>query len=85
MLRWSPVNDNTEGAINTMRSGLVEVMKGFGGTVEEIPKLGKAAFWVDKTSSLNVFIGEDRVAIINMPSGAGAKEKAITLAHKLGA
>ena len=85
MLRWSPINDNTEGAINTMRSGLAAVMKGFGGTVEEVPNVGKAAFWVEKTSSLNVFIGEDRLAIINMPSGAEAKEKAITLAHKLGA
>jgi hypothetical protein len=83
MLRWSPINDNTEGAINTMRSGLAEVMKALGGTVEDVPKLGKAAFWVSRTSSLNVFIGEDRLAIINMPSGAGAKDKAITLAHKL--
>ncbi len=85
MLRWSPINDNTEGAINTMRSGLVAVMKGFGGTVEEVQSVGKAAFWVDKTSSLNVFIGEDRLAVINMPGGATAKEKAITLARKLGA
>ena len=85
MLRWSPINDNTEGAINTMRSGLASVMKGFGGSVEEVPKLGKAAFWVEKTASLNVFIGEDRLAIINMPSGAGAKDKAVALAHKLGA
>ena len=85
MLRWSPINDNTEGAINEMRSGLVSLTKALGGTVEEVQKVGKAAFWVSKTSSLNVFIGEDRLAIINMPGGDAAKEKAITLARKLGA
>lgn len=85
LLRWSPINDNDEGAINTLRSGLRQVAEAFGGTMETVPDLGKAAFWVDKTGSLNVFIGEDRLAIINVPTGPAAREQAITVAKSLGA
>lgn len=85
MLRWSPINDNSEGAINTTRSGLSQVAEAFGATMETLPGLGKAAFWLDKTGSLNVFIGEDRMAIINVPTGPAAKEQAISLARALGA
>jgi len=85
LLRWSPINDNDEGAINTLRSGLRQVAEAFGGTMETVPDLGKAAFWVDKTGSLNVFIGEDRLAIINVPTGPSARTQAIAVAKSLGA
>jgi hypothetical protein len=84
ILRWSPMNDNDEGSINTTRSGLQQTAKAFGGSMEVLAGIGKAAFWVDKTASLNVFVGEDRMAIINVPTGPGAKEQAIAVAHKLG-
>ena len=85
MLRWSPINDNSDGAINTTRSGLQQVVEAFGGTLDTVPNLGKAAFWVSKTASLNVFIGEDRMAIINVPDGPAAKDQAIAVAVTLGA
>lgn len=85
MMRWSPINDNTEGSINTTRNTLQQTVKAFGGSVEIIGDLGKAAFWVDLTNSLNVYIGEDKFLIINTPSGPDAKSQAINVAKKLGA
>ena len=84
LLRWSPIHDNSEGSINSTRSGLALVTKALGGSVETLTGVGKAAFWVERTGSLNVFIGEDRMAIINVPTGAAAKGQAIALAHTLG-
>jgi hypothetical protein len=85
MLRWSPIGDNSEGSINLTRNGLEQTLKGFGGKVETIDGLGKAAFWASMTKSLNVFIGEDKFAIINVPASANAKDQAVALARKLGA
>ncbi|MBX3593003.1 hypothetical protein [Sphingomonas sp.] len=85
MLRWSPIADNNEGAINLTRNGLQQTLKAFGGSVETLNGLGKAAFWVDATKSLNVFIGEDKFAIINMPRGPAAKDHGIAVAKRLGA
>lgn len=85
MLRWSPIGDNSEGSINLTRNGMDQALKGFGGSVEDIDELGKAAFWAGMANSLNVFIGEDKFAIITMPAGPSAKDQAITIAHKLGA
>lgn len=85
MLRWSPINDNSEGAINEARNALNATAKAFNGEVETIDGLGKAAYWVALTNSLNVFIGEDKFAIINVPASATAKEQAVAIARKLGA
>jgi len=85
MLRWSPIADNNEGSINAARSALEQTLKGFGGKLETVDGLGKAAFWAGMTKSLNVFIAEDKFAIITMPPSAKAKEQAVALARKLGA
>lgn len=85
MMRWSPIADNSEGAINLARNGLQETMKAFGQSLETIDGLGKAAFWAEMAGQLNVFIGEDKFVIISMPTGPAAKDSAITLARKLGA
>ena len=85
MLRWSPIGDNSEGSINLTRNGLEQTLKGFGGHVETIDGLGKAAFWAGMTKSLNVFIGEDKFAIITVPASEASKEQAVALARKLGA
>ena len=55
------------------------------GHVETVGGLGKAAFWAAMTKSLNVFIGEDKFAIITVPASDASKEQAVALAHKLGA
>ena len=85
MMRWSPIADNTDGAISAAKKGLEETLKAFGKTIEVIDGVGKAAFWTDATSSLNVFIGEDKFIIFNAPSGSEGKNQAIALARKLGA
>ena len=85
MLRWSPIGDNSEGSINLTRNGLEQTLKGFGGHVETVGGLGKAAFWAAMTKSLNVFVGEDKFAIITVPASDASKEQAVALAHKLGA
>ena len=33
MMRWSPIDDNSEGVINMTRSGLLQTVKAFGGSV----------------------------------------------------
>ncbi|MGA9659706.1 MAG: hypothetical protein WBQ60_11480 [Asticcacaulis sp.] len=85
MLRWSPIDDNTEESINLTRNSMEQTLKAFGGKVEVIDGLGKAAFWAGMSRSLNVFIGEDKFAIITIPGGTEAKDQATQLAHKLGA
>jgi len=86
MTRWSPIADNTKEAIDLSRNTMNATLKGFGGgTVEEIAGLGKASLWVEKVGQLQSFIGEDRMVLITVPSGAGAKDKAIALARKAGA
>jgi hypothetical protein len=85
MMRWSPIADNDEGAVNMTRNGLQQTAKAFGGTVDTVSGVGKAAFWVSKTDSLNVFIGNDKFLIVNTPSGLKSREQAIAVARKLGA
>jgi len=85
MMRWSPIADNSEGAINLARNGLQETLKAMGKSLETIDGLGKAAFWAGAAGQLNVFIGEDRFVIISMLPGAAAKDQAVALARKLGA
>lgn len=85
LLRWSPIDDNTVEAIKLARSTSQQTMEAFGGTVSDVPGLGKAAFYSDMAQTLNVFIGEDRFAIITLPDEPGVKERTIALAKKLGA
>jgi hypothetical protein len=86
LLRQSPINDNTPEAIAMARSGTQQTIDAFGGgKIEDIPGLGKAAFWVGKIDALNVFIGEDRFAIITLPASDAAKDQAIAIAKRLGA
>lgn len=86
LLRASPINDNTPEAIAMARNGTQQTIDAFGGgKIDDLPGLGKAAFWVEKIQALNVFIGDDRFAIITLPAGPAAKEQAIAIAKKLGA
>lgn len=86
MTRWSPIGDNSEGAINEARNTLNQVMKAFGaGPAEDVAGLGKASIWAGKAGQLQTFIGEDRMVLITVPDGPDAKDKAIALAKKAGA
>lgn len=88
MLRWSPISDNTEGAMTGARNAIAETVKAMGNIpIEDISGLGKKAFFVTRINQLNVFIGEDKMAIITVPAVAGhdPKEAAVSIARKLGA
>lgn len=85
MLRWSPIGDNSEGAMKLARNGSKQTIEAFGGTIEDVTGLGKSAFWIGKTDTMNVFIGEDKFVIITLPSSPASKEQATTLARQLGA
>ena len=85
MLRWSPIDDNTPEAMAAARDTSKQTIEAFGGTIETVEGLGKSAFWIGKTDTMNVFIGDDRFAIITLPSNPKSKEQAIALARELGA
>jgi hypothetical protein len=86
MTRWSPIEDNTDGAIATAKATMKQTLAAFGGgDVEDVPGLGKASFWVGKVDQLQSFIGEDRMVLITVPSSPDSKAKAIALAKKAGA
>lgn len=86
LTRWSPIADNTSEVIDMSRKATNETLKGLGGgTVDDVAGVGKASLWVEKVGQLQSFIGEDRMVLITVPSGPGAKDKAIALAKKAGA
>lgn len=88
MARRSPIADNTPEAIATARKGMEETMAAFGGaTVEDVPNLGKAAFYVPKVSQMNVFIDDDKFVILTLTTApaATAKATAVELVGKIGA
>lgn len=85
MTRWSPINDNTAESIATARSVTGESVKAFSDKpVEDVPGVGKAAFFVPKINQFNVFLDDARMVIITLPSApdAEAKDRGIALAGK---
>lgn len=87
MTRMSPIADNTAEVIASTRSGVENTLKSMGSsdvTVEDVPGLGKAAFFVPKIGQLNVFYDDSRSAMVTVPAGPDAKDKAITIAKKVG-
>ena len=85
MLRWSPIGDNTPDAMTAALNTSRQSAEAFGGTAEPVEGLGKSAFWIGKIDAMNVFIGDDKFAIITLPSSPSSKEQAIALARQLGA
>lgn len=85
MLRWSPINDNTPETMALAFKTSKQAAEPFGGTVEAVEGLGKSAFWTAKIDSMSVFIGDDKFAIITLPSNPSSKEQATALARDLGA
>jgi hypothetical protein len=84
-LRWSPIDDNTPEAMAAAQNTSKQTIEAFGGTIEMVEGLGKSAFWIGKTDTMNVFIGDDKFAIITLPSNPKSKEQATALARELGA
>jgi hypothetical protein len=89
LTRWSPTKDNSAGAITAARQAAASALKAMSDEpLEDIPDLGKAAFFVPGINQLQVFIDDSRMVIITpgrVPDGATGKDVAIALARKVGA
>ena len=88
MTRWSPIADNTPDAMKAARNATAAAMKAFSDKpVEDVPGVGKSAFFVPGVNQLNAFIGDDKFIIITLTSAPNdkAKDMAIALARKAGA
>ena len=86
MTRNSPIADNTDEAIKLARNATQQSVSAFTDKkVEDIPGLGKAAFFVPGINQLNVFIDDKRFAILTISSAPNesAKASAIALFGKL--
>lgn len=80
LARMSPEDDNTPEAMKRTRDEAAEALGG----AEDVPDLGKSAFWLPKMRQLNVFVGGNRYMNLTLPKGvddATAKAQAIKLAH----
>lgn len=77
MARSSPIADNTENAIKMTRNATQESVSAFTDKkVEDIPGLGKAAFFVPGINQLNVFIDDKRFVILTISSAPNVTAKA---------
>jgi hypothetical protein len=77
MARSSPIADNTPEAIALARNATQETVAAFTDKkVEDVPGLGKAAFFVPGINQLNVFIDDKRFVILTISSAANATAKA---------
>lgn len=89
MTRRSPIADNTPETIAAARSAGQAAMKAFSDKpFEDVPGLGKAAFFAPGIDQLTVFIDDSRmitVTVRKVPEGASGKDLAIALAKKAGA
>ena len=88
MTRWSPINDNSAESIAGTRNAAASAMKAFSDKpIEDIPGMGKAAFFIPGIDALNVFLDDARMIVLTVqkvPDGAKGKDIAISLATKAG-
>ena len=85
MTRWSPIDDNTPESIALTRSTMAETMSAFTDKqIEDVPGVGKAAFFVPGVNQFNVFLDDARMMIITLTSApdAEAKDRAVALVAK---
>jgi hypothetical protein len=86
MARNSPIADNTDGAIAAARKATQQSVSAFTDKkVEDVPGLGKAAFFVPGINQLNVFLDERKFVILTISSApdATAKETAVALVRDI--
>lgn len=86
MARNSPIADNTDDAIKLARNATQETVSAFTDKkIEDVPGMGKAAFFVPGINQLNMFIDDKRFVILTISSAADdrAKATAIELAKNI--
>lgn len=80
MTRSSPIADNTDEAIALAHNATQQSVAAFTDKkVEDIPGLGKAAFFVPSINQLNVFIDDKRFVILTISSAPDATAKAMAV------
>ncbi len=85
MARRSPIADNTPAVIAQTRKATESALGAFSDkAIEDVPGLGKAAFFVPGINQLNVFLDDERFVVLTVGQGPGsrAKDVAIDLAKK---
>ncbi len=86
MARLSPIGDNSDAAIKQTRETTEKTMAAFSDKkIEDVPGLGKAAFFVPGINQLNVFLDDSRFVILTIGSApnATAKDTAVGLMGKM--
>lgn len=86
--RWSPIADNTAETIAAARTAGAAALKAFGKVPEDVPGLGKAAFYAPGIDQLTVFLDDSRMIVVTaqkVPDGTTGKDAVIALARKAGA
>jgi len=86
MTRCSPIADNTDEAIAASRKQMQSLVGALGKTVEDVPNLGKAAFFVPGINQMNVYIDDEKFVILTISSAPNetARATAINLVKKIG-
>lgn len=79
MTRNSPIADNTPQVIAMTKKTTAETLGAFGGdkTVEDVPGLGKAAFFVPRLGQMNVFLDDARLVVLTLDTLPPDKAKRI--------
>jgi len=82
MTRWSPLADNTPASIAQTRKATAAAVSAFSDKpVEDVPGLGKAAFFVPGINQMNVFLDERRFVILTI--GSAPRDRAKDIAADL--
>ena len=86
LTRKSPIADNTDEAIAQTRASTAKTVAAFTDKpVEDVPGLGKSAFFVPGINALNIFLDDSRFVILTIGSAPRdtAKDVAVALAGKI--
>lgn len=86
MARRSPIADNTPATIAQTRKATESALKAFSEkSIEDVPGLGKAAFFVPGINQMNVFLDDERFVVVTVGTAPGdrARDIAIDLARKV--
>lgn len=82
MARRSPMADNTAAAIAQTRKATESAMRAFSDkSLEDVPGLGKAAFFVPGINQMNVFLDGERFVILTL--GTAPRDRAKDMAVDL--
>lgn len=78
MARRSPLADNTPEVIAQTRKATETTMRAFSDkAIEDVPNLGKGAFFVPGINQMNVFLDDERFVVLTVSSAPDDRAKSI--------